>query len=190
MVLGNALGKEVGGVYPSSLLLLIKELLVVSSLLAGMSGSSLLAGMSRSGLQAGASGVLIEELLAMALFRPHIVNGPLPGLVGAFRAGVGRTKRGSPQQGWRQQPSGLLVFAECALMPYLPWKGGTNAGQGVVGLVGGKQPVGGPGGRLQLFNLQPLFMIREGGRGQMSRQGSTVPHGVVVGSVHLVRVPT
>ncbi len=162
MVLGNTLGKEAGGVFPSSLLLFVKDLLVASSLLPGMSGSSLLAVVSgllveellatgsllagasgllvkellaTGSLLAGASGLLVEELLAVALVRPQIVKGPLPGLIGAFSARVGLTKRGSPLRSQRQQPSGLLVFAEGTLMPFLPWTGEANAGRGVVGLV-------------------------------------------------------
>jgi hypothetical protein len=216
LVLGNAPGKEVFGKKQPSLLagtsgLLIKKLLAAGSLLAGMSGfllllaekllaagsllasansSSLLVGASGSSLLAGTSGLLVKELLAMALVRPQVVDCPLPIHVGAFHAGAGPMKNGPPPRGWRQQPSGLLVFVECSLMPFLILKGATNVGRGVVGLIVGKQPVGGAGGRLRPFVSQPPFRIREGGRGQMSRRGSTFPHGVVVGSVHLVRVPT
>jgi hypothetical protein len=104
----------------------------------------------------------------MTLVRPQVVDCPLPIVVGMFRAGTGPMKSGPPQRGQRQQPGGLLVFVECMLVPFLPWKGGTNVRRGVVYLIVGKQPAGGPGGRLQPLDAQPLFMIREGGRGQMS----------------------
>jgi hypothetical protein len=96
------------------LLLLVKELLAAGSLLAGTSSSSLLAGVSGSSLLVGASGLLIKELLAMALIRPQVVDCPLPILVGAFRAGAGPMKNGPPGRFWRQQASGLLVFAQGA----------------------------------------------------------------------------
>jgi hypothetical protein len=189
LVLGNAPGKEAFGKKQPSLLagtsgllveellaagsllagtsgfllLLVEELLAAGSLLAGASSSSLLAGTSGSSLLAGASGLLVEELLAMALIRPQVVDCPLPILVGAFRAGTGPMKNAPPPRGRRQQPSGLLVFAECSLMPFLILKGATNVGRRVVGLIVGKQPVGGAGGRLRPFVSQPPFRIREGG---------------------------
>jgi hypothetical protein len=73
VVLGNTLGEEADGVFPSSLLLFVEELLAASSLLLGMSGSSLLAVASglfveellaTGSLLAGASGLLVKELLA------------------------------------------------------------------------------------------------------------------------------
>jgi hypothetical protein len=130
------------------LLLLIKELLAAGSLLAGASSSSLLAGASGSSLLAGASSLLIKELLAMALVRPQVIDCSLQILVGVFHAGAGPMKNAPPLRGRRQQPSGLLAFTECSLMPFLILKGVTNVGRGVVGLIVGKQPVGVVRGRL------------------------------------------
>jgi hypothetical protein len=49
-------------------------------------------------------------------------------------------------------------------------------GGGVVAFVVVEQPLGGAWGRLRPFELQPPGRIGEGGQGQMSRRGSTVPH--------------
>ena len=74
MVLGNALGEEAGGVFPSGLRLVFEDLLAASSFLPGMGGSSLLVGASGGLLvqqllaigsrDAGVSGLLDKELLA------------------------------------------------------------------------------------------------------------------------------
>jgi hypothetical protein len=150
---------------------LVEELLATALvLLAGTSGLLVEELLLTALVVAGVSGMLVKELLAMALVLPQAVDDPLPIPVGAFRAGMGPMKNGSPQRGRRQQPGGLLVFAECTLVPFLPWKGGTNVGRGVVCLIVGKHPAGGPGGRLRPLDAQPLFMIREEGRGQMSRR--------------------
>ena len=132
-------------------------------LLAGASGLLVKELLTTALVVAGASGLLVEELLVTALVLPQVVNCPLPIVVGVFHAGTGPMTNGPPQLGRRQQPGGLLVFAECILVPFLPWKGGTNVGRGVVCLIVGKQQAGGPGGRLQPLDAQPLFMIREGG---------------------------
>ncbi len=58
-----------------------------------------------------------------ALVLPQVVDGSLPILVGAFRAGTGPMKNGPPKQGRRQQDSGLVVFVEGALEPFLFAKG-------------------------------------------------------------------
>jgi hypothetical protein len=99
----------------------------------------------------------------MVLVLPQVVNGPLSILVGAFRAGTGPMKNGPPKQGRRQQASGLVVFAEGALEPFLIAKGAANASRGVVAFVVIKHPFGGAWGRLQPFVLQPPRRIGEGG---------------------------
>jgi hypothetical protein len=151
--------------------LLVEELSATALvLLAGASGL-LVEELSATALVllAGVSGLLVEELSATVLILSQAVDGPLPILVGAFRVGTGPMKNGPPKRGRRQQPSGLLVFAECTLVPFLPWMGGTNVGRGVVCLIVGKQPVGCLGGRLRPLDLQPHLRIGEGGRGQMGR---------------------
>jgi hypothetical protein len=68
-------------------------------------------------------------LEAKALILPQFINRSLPILVGAFHAGASPKKNGPPGQFWRQQASGLLVFAECSLEPFLVAKGTTNIGR-------------------------------------------------------------
>jgi hypothetical protein len=77
-------------------------------------------------------------------------------------------KNGPPKRGHRQQASGLAVFAEGALEPFLIAKGAANAR--VVAFVVIEHPFGGAWGRLQPFVLQPPCKIGEGGRGQMGRR--------------------
>ncbi len=93
MVLGNTLGKEAGGVFPSSLLLFVEELLAASSLLPGVSGSSLLAVASgllveellaTGSLLAGASGLLVEELLATGSLLAGTSSSGLLAIVGGL----------------------------------------------------------------------------------------------------------
>ncbi len=152
-----------------------------SSLLAGASnGSSLLAGVSgllveelsatALVLLAGASGLFVDELLSTVLVLPQVVNGPFPILVGTFRTGTGPMKNGPPKRGRRQQASGLVVFAEGALEPFLIAKGAANASRGVVAFVVTEHPFGGAWGRLRPLDLQPHLRIGERGRGQMGRQ--------------------
>ncbi len=76
--------------------------------------------------------MLVDELLSTALVLPQVVDGPLSIHVGAFRAGTGPMKNGPPKPGRRQQASGLVVFAEGALEPFLIAKGAANASRGVV----------------------------------------------------------
>jgi hypothetical protein len=159
---------------------LVNELLAASSLLVGASrssllggaiGSSLLAGAIGSSLLAGVSGVLVNELLAASSL-----------LVGASRSSLlagasGLLVEELLEAGSLLAPgaSGLLVeellaTALVLLVPFLPWKVGTNVGRGVVCLIVGKQPAGCPGGRLRPLDLQPHLRIGEGGRGQMGRR--------------------
>jgi hypothetical protein len=153
---------------------LVEEALAKSSsLLAGMSGLLIEELLAVGNFLAGTSGLLGDEALAMALVCPQFVNCPLPNLVGVFCACV---KNGPPRQVRRQQPSGLLVFAEGALMPFLVPKVATNVGWGLVLFIVVELPVGGAWGRLRPFVMQPSFTIGEGGQGQMGRQGSTIPH--------------
>ncbi len=145
---------------------LVKELLAAGSLLASASGSSLLEGASGSSLLVGASGLLVEELSATALVLlagasgllvdellstvlvlPQVVNGPLPVLVGAFCAGTGPMKNGPPKRGRRQQASGLVVFAEGALEPFLIAKGAANASQGGCSVRSNRTPIRGRMGK-------------------------------------------
>jgi hypothetical protein len=111
--------------------------------------------------------LLVNKLLLTALILPQVINGPLPILVGACRAGTGPMKNGPPKQGLRQQASGLVVFAEGALEPFLIVKGAAIASRGVVAFVVIEHPFGGAWGRLRPFVLQPPCRIGEGGRGQM-----------------------
>ncbi len=100
-------------------------------------------------------GTLVKKALAVchldavALMHPQFVDRPLPILVGAFRAGASPKKNGPPRQFWRQQASGLLVFAKCSLEPFLVAKGTTNIGRGIEFLIILEHPVGGAWGRLQ-----------------------------------------
>ncbi len=121
-----------------------------------------------SGLLAGMSGVLI---------RPQIVDGRLPIPVCAVRASTSLMKKGAPVGLlWWQQFGSLLVFVDGLLKPFFVGRRSTNVCRGVVASVVVEQPLGGAWGRLQPFELQPQGRIGEGGRGQMGRQGSTVPH--------------
>jgi hypothetical protein len=56
------MGKEADGVFPSSLLFLVKELLAVGSLLAGASGLLVEELLLTGSLQASASVLLFDEL--------------------------------------------------------------------------------------------------------------------------------
>jgi hypothetical protein len=122
-----------------------------------------------SGLLAGMSGVLV---------RPRqIVNGRLPIPVCAVRTSASLMKKGAPVGLlWWQQSGSLSVFADGSLKPFFVGRRSTNVGRGVVASVVVEQPLGGAWGRLRPFELQPPGRIGEGGRGQMSRRGSTVPH--------------
>jgi hypothetical protein len=122
---------------------------------------------------AGTSGLLDEECLI--LVRPQIVNGCLTIPVGTVRASASPMKNGPPPWPRRRQSGSLLVFTDGSLMPFFMAKWSTNVGWGVAVLVVVKQPLGGAWGRLRPFKLQPPGRIREVGRGQMSRWGSTVP---------------
>ncbi len=104
-------------------------------------------------------------LEAAVLVLPQFVDCPLPILVGVFRAGASPKKNGPPRQFWRQQASGLLVFAKCSLEPFLIAKGTTNIGRGIEFLKIVKHPVGGAWGRLRPLLLQPPGRIGEGGCG-------------------------
>ena len=192
-----------------------------SSLLAGTSGSLLLASASSSlllasassSLLAGTSGLRVKELLvagilllasasglfldkteAMVLVRPQFVHVPLPIHVCAVRASASPMKNGPSTWPRRQQSGSLLVFADGSLMPIFDAKRSTKGvqGGGVVAFVVVEQPLGGAWGGLRPFELQPPGRIGEGGRGQMSRRGSTVPHlgrirgGIVCRSDHFV----
>jgi hypothetical protein len=95
------------------------------------------------------------RLKVVALVLPQVVDHPLPILVGAFRAGASPKKNGSPGRFWRQQASGLLVFAKCSLKPFLIPKGTTNISRGIEFLIIVKHPVGGAWGRLRPLVLQP-----------------------------------
>jgi hypothetical protein len=168
--------------------LLVEDALTTHSLLAfegsslvkkALSGaSSLLAG----DLLAFVGGTLVKKALAgchleaVVLVLPQFVDRPLPILVGAFRTGASSKKNGPPRRCWRQQAGGLLVFAKCLLEPFLVAKGTTNIGRGIEVSKIFENPVGGAWGRLRPLVLQPHRRIGEGGRGQMSRQKSTVPH--------------
>jgi len=77
---------------------------------------------------------------------------------------------------WWQQSGSLLVFADGLLKPFFIGRKSTNVCRGVVAFVVVEQPLGGAWRRLRPFELQPPGRIGEGGRGQMSRRGSTVPH--------------
>jgi hypothetical protein len=140
--------------------------------------SSLLAG----GLLVFVGGTLVKKALvgcrleAVALMLPQFLDRPLPVLVGVFHASTIPKKNGPPRQFWRQQASGLLVFAKCLLEPFLVAKGTTNIGRGIEFLIIVEHPVGGAWGRLRPLVLQPPRKIREGGCEQMSRWWSTVPH--------------
>jgi hypothetical protein len=121
-----------------------------------------------SGLLAGMSGVLVP---------PQIVDSRLPIPVCAVHASASLVKKGAPVGLlWWQQSGNLLVFADGLLKPFFVGRRSTNVCRGVVASVVVEQPLGGAWGRLQPFELQPPGRIREGGRGQMSRRGSTVPH--------------
>ncbi len=122
---------------------LIEESLAMSCLL--LFASSLLVNMALAG----------HRLEAVALVLPHFVDRPLPILVGTFHAGVSPEKDGPPGQFWRQQASGLLVFAKCSLEPFLVAKGTTSIGRGIEFLKIVEYPVGGTWERLQPLVLQP-----------------------------------
>jgi hypothetical protein len=99
--------------------MLIEEALAMSCLL--LFASSLLVNMALAGCR----------LEAVALVFPQGIDCPLPILVGVLRAGASPKKDGHPGQFWRQQASGLLVFAKCSLEPFLVAKGMTNIGRGI-----------------------------------------------------------
>ncbi len=125
--------------------------------------------LTAGGLLAFVGGTLVKKALAgcrleaVALVFPQFVDRPLPILVGAFRTGASPKKNGPPGQFWRQQASGLLVFAKCLLEPFLVAKGTTNIGRGIEFLIIVEHPVGGAWGRLRPFVLQPPRRIGEGG---------------------------
>ncbi len=104
-----------------------------------------------------------RRLEVTVLFLPKGVDCPLPILVGAFHGGVSLKKNGPPGRFWRQQASGLLVFAKCLLEPILVAKETTNIGRGIDFLKNMKHPVGGAWGKLQPLVLQPPGRIGEGG---------------------------
>jgi len=115
-----------------------------------------------------------EEYLI--LVRPQIVDGGLPIPVCVIRTSASPMKNGSPALLQRQQSGSLLVFADGSLKPFFEGSRSTNVGRGVVASVVVEQPLGRAWGRLRPFELQPPGRIGEGGRGQMSRRGSTVLH--------------
>jgi hypothetical protein len=135
---------------------------------------SLLAG----GLLAFVGGTLVKKALAgcrleaVALVLPQFDDHPLPILVGAFHTGASPKTNGPPRRFWRHQAGSLLVFAKCLLEPFLR----TNIGRGIEVSKIVKHPVGSIWGRLRPLVLQPRQRTGEGGRRQMSRRKSTVPH--------------
>jgi hypothetical protein len=168
--------------------LLIEDALAMHSLLAFEGNSFIKKALSRAssllagGLLAFVGGTLVKKVLAgcrleaVALVLPQFVDRPFPILVSAFRAGASPKKNGPPGQFWRQQASGLLVFAKCLLEPFLVAKGTTIIGQGIEFLIIVDHPVGGAWGRLRPLVLQPPGRVGEGGCGQMSWRWSTIPH--------------
>ncbi len=155
---------------------LVEELLAMIGLLAFVGGTLIKEALAMSYLLLFASSLLINMALAgrrleaRALILPQFVDCPLPIPVGAFRRGASPKKNRPPGQFWRQQAGGLLVFAKCSLEPILVANGTTNIGRGIEFLKNIKHPAGGAWGRLQPLVLQPPGRIKEGGRGQMSRQ--------------------
>ncbi len=133
---------------------LVKESLATIGLLAFVGGTLVEESLATIGLLAFVGGTLIKEALAMsclllfatsllvnmalaschlevvALVLPQGINRALPILEGAFCEGASPKKNGPPQQFWRQQAGGLLVFAKCLLEPILIVKGTTNIGRG------------------------------------------------------------
>ena len=166
---------------------LLKEVLATCSLPLTFGGGALVKKMLScvSGLLAGSlllastSGVLVKDPLAeecLVLVHPQIV---WPTFNPCMRGPHER----KPHEEWAphipaaaiRQPLGLrgwLVDANlrCEAVDQ------RRPGGGVVTFILVEQPLGGACGRLRPFELQPPGRIGEGGRGRMSRRGSTVPH--------------
>ncbi len=129
--------------------LLVEKPLTTGGLLAFVGSMLVKESLATIGLLALTSVFLVEMALAgccleaVALVLLQFVNRPLPILVGTFCTGASPKKNGPPGHFWRQQASGLLVFAKCSLEPFLVAKGMTNIGRGIEFLIIVEHPVGG-----------------------------------------------
>ncbi len=151
-----------GGTFGHPLFLgnvLVKKALAMSSLLSFMNGFLVKKLLTTSSLLVFVGGVLVKEALAghcpmvLVLVLPQFIQGPLPVLVGGLLGSVTSGKNWPPTWRRREQPCGLLVFAQGATNP-ICW--------------GSKDPVGSTQKRLRPFVLQPSRRIRGSGQGQMS----------------------